>query len=202
MPKYIIIYFLEVIAYMKFHFHHGCRRVFAVLLALLTVLSVLPGEGFAAQFTDYHDPAEHWLNSGSRTNELDINAVITRETFYCDTCEQNTSCTTWRVPEYTRDGLTALSRNICYSDGHMAYGDGTGTILSGVPGVNAFYTGYHWAKSMCDTCGIMNANRGPYSYAYGKNIYILSDCADVFFTKLHCLSRMPQQSQISLLVSA
>lgn len=147
-------------------------------------MSMLPSAAFAAQPTTYRDPAEHWMNAGSRTNELDINAVVSHETFYCHSCKQYTSFTIWRTPEYTRDGQTALTRNVLYSDGTMVDGEGTGSILDGDPGVDAFYTGYHWTKSMCDNCGVMNANGGTSHYGYSKNVYNLYDCASGFSEEL------------------
>ena len=50
-------------------------------------MTMLPSAAFAAQPTTYRDPAEHWMNAGSRTNELDINAVVSHETFYCHCSE-------------------------------------------------------------------------------------------------------------------
>ena len=143
-------------------------------------MSMLPSAVFAAQPTTYRDPAEHWMNAGSRTNELDINAVVSHETFYCFSCKQYTSFTIWRTPEYTRDGQTALTRNVLYSDGTMVDGESTGSILDGDPGIDAFYTGYHWTKSMCDNCGVINANGGATHYGYSKNVYNLYDCASGF----------------------
>ena len=160
--------------------NHGCRRVLALLLTFLMVMSMLPGMAFAAQPTTYRDPAEHWMNASNRTNELDINSVVSHETFYCYACGQYTSFTIWRTPEYTRDGQTALTRNVLYSDGTTVDGEGTGSILDGDPGVDAFYTGYHWTKACCENCGVMNSNGGINSYSYSKNVYILYDCASGF----------------------
>jgi len=169
---------------MKFHSHHGCHRVFSLVLTVLMVMSMLPSAAFAAQPTTYRDPAEHWMDAGSRTNELDVNAVVSHETFYCHSCKQHTSFTIWRTPEYTRDGQTALTRNVLWSDGTMVGGEGTGSILDGDPGVDAYYTGYHWTKSMCDNCGVINANGGTSSYGYSKNVYNLYDCAAGFSEEL------------------
>ena len=47
-------------------------------------------------------------------------------------------------------------------------------------GVNATYTGYHWTKSCCETCGTMNANMGVSDYSFGKNVCWLYDCATAF----------------------
>lgn len=103
-----------------------------MLLALVMCVGMLP-TAFAAQQNSYHDPAEHWLTANNRTNELDINAVVTHETFNCGVCGKQTSFTAWRTPEYTRDGKTALTRNVMYSDGTLLGGEGKGIILDGIP---------------------------------------------------------------------
>ena len=41
-----------------------------------------------------------------------------------------------------------LSRNVLYSDGTMVDGEGKGYILDGTPGVDAYYTGYFFAKTL------------------------------------------------------
>ena len=155
-------------------------RVVALALSAITALSMLPTPASAAQVNSYHDPAEHWLTANNRTNELDANAGVTHETFYCAVCKQGTTFTVFRTPEYTRDGASALSRNVKYSDGTMLGGTGTGTILDGTPGVDAFYTGYHWTKA----CGTMNTNMGLTDYGCGKNVYWLYDCAAEFMEDL------------------
>ena len=159
------------------------KRLLSLLLALVLCLGLVPS-AFAAQQDSYHDPAEHWMQALNRTDELDANAVVTHETFTCAICGQKTSFTVWRTPEYTRDGVTALSRNVIYSDGTMADGETKGTILDGIPGVNAYYTGYHWTKACCDTCGTLNSNTGMSDYDFGKNIYLLYDCAAEFMEDL------------------
>ena len=58
-------------------------RALALLLAVLTLFFVFPLTASAAQENGYHDPADHWLPSNNRTNELDANAVVTHETFLC-----------------------------------------------------------------------------------------------------------------------
>lgn len=158
---------------------HIPRSLISLLLALALTLSLMPA-AFAAQENGYHDPAEHWLTANSRTNELDANAVVTHETFTCHECGKPTSFQTFRTPEYTRDGATAMSRNVKYSDGTMIGGEGTGTILDGTPGVDAYYTGYHWTKAVCINCGTINSNMGVTDYGYGKNVYWLYDCAAEF----------------------
>ena len=86
----------------------------AGLLVVAMFFSFVP-TAFAAQENGYHDPAEHWLTANNRTNELDANAVVTHETFNCCVCDKPTSFTIFRTPEYTRDGVSALSRNVLYS---------------------------------------------------------------------------------------
>ena len=97
----------------KYFFSH---RVLAMLLTLTLCLGMIPTAS-AAQQNSYHDPVEHWQQASNRTNELDVNAIVTHETFYCATCRENTDFTVWRVPEYTRSGETALNRNVKYSNG-------------------------------------------------------------------------------------
>ena len=83
--------------------HHFPRRALSLLLAVVLCMGLIPS-AFAAQENGYHDPAEHWLTASNRTNELDVNAVVTHETFTCCVCEKKTSFLAWRTPEYTRDG--------------------------------------------------------------------------------------------------
>ena len=159
------------------------KRLLSLLLALVLCLGLVPS-AFAIQDNAYHDPAEHWITALDRTDELDANAVVTQETFYCAECDMETTSTVWRTPEYTVDGVSAMTRNVIYSDGTMADGETKGTILDGTPGVDATYTGFHWTKSCCETCGVINSNSGKDAYDYGKNIYILYDCAAEFMEDL------------------
>lgn len=138
---------------------HGLKRMTALLLAVVLCIGMMPS-AFAAQQDSYHDPAEHWQEANNRTNELDANAVVTIETFTCGECGKATSFEVLRTPEYTRDGQTALTRNVKYSDGTMVDGEGKGSVLDGVPGQDAYYTGYHWTKAICQTCGGINTNMG------------------------------------------
>ncbi|MGN1349465.1 MAG: hypothetical protein ACI4VM_00530, partial [Anaerovoracaceae bacterium] len=158
---------------------HMKKRLLSSVMAAVMTFSAVPC-AFAAQQNSYHDPADHWMTSSNRTNELDANAVVTKETFNCAVCGKDTSFSVWRTPEYTRTGETAMSRNVRYSDGTLAGGNGTGTILDGTPGVDAYYTGYHWTKAVCETCGTMNSNMKLTDYSYGKNVYWLYDCAAEF----------------------
>ena len=158
-------------------------RAPSLLLALALCVGLVP-TAFAAQENGYHDPAEHWLTANNRTNELDANSVVTRETFTCGECGKATSFEVFRVPEYTRDGATAMSRNVKYSDGTMVDGEGKGSVLDGTPGVDAYYTGYHYTKAVCETCGGINTNMSKSDYGYLKNVYWLYDCASEFMEEL------------------
>lgn len=155
-----------------------------MLLTLTLCLGMIPTAS-AAQQNSYHDPVEHWQQASNRTNELDVNAIITHETFYCATCRENTDFTVWRVPEYTRSGETALNRNVKYSNGMCIDEVTVGSLDAGVPGENAYYTGYHWTKSVCSRCGDWNSNEtNGAPYAWDKNIYVLHDCAAKFYLDL------------------
>lgn len=159
------------------------RRPMALFLSLALCVGLVPS-AFAAQQNSYHDPADHWQEANNRTNELDANATVTHETFTCGECGQETSFLAFRTPEYTRDGQTAMTRNVRYSDGTMIGGEGKGSILDGVPGKDAYYTGYHWTKAVCETCGGINTNMSKTDYCYQNNVYWLYDCASNFFEEL------------------
>lgn len=158
------------------------KRMTALMLVTVLVVSMFSTTALAVQEDSYHDPAEHWLSAVNRTNELDANATVTSETFNCSVCKKPTSFTVWRTPEYSKDGKTALSRNVKFSDGTCIDEESVGVILDGTPGVDAYYTGYHWTKAMCDICGTMHSNGG--GYKFGKNIYYLYDCSDEFIIPL------------------
>lgn len=155
----------------------------ALFLFLALCVGLVPS-AFAAQQNSYHDPADHWQEANNRTNELDANATVTHETFTCGECGQETSFLAFRTPEYTRDGQTAMTRNVRYSDGTMIGGEDKGSILDGVPGKDAYYTGYHWTKAVCETCGGINTNMSKTDYCYQNNVYWLYDCASNFFEAL------------------
>ena len=163
--------------------HRQRRSLLAAFLAVVMLFSLMPS-AIAAQQNSYHDPAEHWQEANNRTNELDANAVITHETFQCRECKQQTSFLAYRTPEYTRDGETAMNRDVKYSDGTTIDGDGKGNVNDGTPGKDAYYTGYHWTKAVCETCGTINSNMAKTDYGYGKNVYWLYDCAANFFEDL------------------
>lgn len=159
------------------------RRGVAGLLAVVMLFSLVPA-AFAAQENGYHDPAEHWLTANNRTNELDANAVVTRETGTCYECGKATSFEVFRTPEYTRDGQSALLRNVRYSDGTMLDGENKGSVNDGTPGKDAYYTGFHWTKAVCENCGTINSNMDAGDYGYARNVYWLYDCAAEFMEDL------------------
>lgn len=128
--------------------NHKLKSVISMTLAVIMILGMIPGMSvFAAQKNDYADPADNWLTTNSRTNELDINATITYETSWCTNCNMDTTVMTYRVPEYTKLGTTALNRGVKWSDGTMIDGEGKGNLDAGTPGVDAEFTGYHWSAT-------------------------------------------------------
>ena len=157
------------------------KSVLSALLAAVFLLGSAPQVTFAAQSSEYTDPADNWLKANGRTNELDANATTTYETGYCTVCERDTLGLTYRVPEYTKSGETALNRGVKYSDGTLIDGSGTGNLDDGTPGVDAFFTGYHFTKSVCQTCGTLNSIEGPDIYSFNKNVYSLYSCDNNFF---------------------
>ena len=42
-------------------------------------------------------------------------------------------------------------------------------------GQDAYYTGYHWTKAVCQTCNGPNTNMGKTDYCYLRNVYWLYD---------------------------
>lgn len=156
------------------------KSIVSLILAICMMASLVPNV-FAAQSNEYTDPAEVWLSSNNRTNELDVNATTTYETQYCLVCDKHTTVLTYRVPEYTRSGETALNRDVRWSDGTKIDADEKGNLDDGTPGVDAYYTGYHWTKSVCQTCGTINAGDGYSSYGFNNNVYGLNPCDNNFY---------------------
>lgn len=167
------------------------KSLLSVMLTFAMLLSAFPIVGYAAQTSEYIDPAEHWLTSNGRTNELDINSVTTEETQYCAVCEKETTVLTYRVPEYTRSGETALNRAVKYSDGTCIDGVSKGNLDDGTPGVDARYTGYHWTKAVCRNCGTINTVDGLESYNFNNNIYGLNACDHNFFVSFDATAYVP-----------
>lgn len=159
---------------------HILKSAVSLLLTMAISISLVPAT-FAAQSNEYVDPADNWLSSNNRTNELDVNATITNETQYCNVCKKHTSVLTYRVPEYTKTGETALNRGVRYSDGTCIDGISKGNLDNGTPGVDAYYTGYHFTKAVCQTCGTINSGDGPTDYDFNNNVYSLNSCDHNFF---------------------
>lgn len=157
------------------------KNIISVVLATTMLLSLTPTLTFAAQVNEYVDPADNWMESNGRTGELDMNAVTTYETAWCPVCEKSTTMLTYRVPEYTKSGETALNRGVRYSDGTMIDGIGKGNLDDGTPGVDAYYTGYHFTKSVCQLCGTINAIDGTGAYDFNNDVYGLNSCDKNFF---------------------
>ena len=160
--------------------HLKFKSVISIVLTFVMLVGTLPTVNvFAAQKSDYVDPADNWLSTSSRTNELDMNATVTYETEFCGICNKSTVIMTYRVPEYTRSGETAMNHNVFYSDGANKDGSAYGNPDSGTPGINAYYTGYHLTKTVCQNCGTINPLDTEYSF--NKNIYVLNPCNNSFF---------------------
>lgn len=162
-------------------FRNKAKSILSGLLALTMLLSAAPVITYAAQSNEYVDPADNWLSSNGRTNELDMNATTTFETCWCPVCKKETTVLTYRVPEYTRTGETAKNHGVWFSDGRNADGTEIGNLDDGTPGVNAYYTGNHWTKSVCQLCGTINAVDGLDAYNFNKNVYSLNACDHNFF---------------------
>ena len=95
------------------------KSVISAVLAIVMILGTLPAMNvFAAQKSDYVDPADNWLKTNNRTNELDMNATVTYETQWCPVCNKDTTVLTYRVPEYTKSGQTAMNHGVKWSDGY------------------------------------------------------------------------------------
>ena len=170
------------------------KRVLAGIMAASMAMSLIPTISFAAQSNEYVDPADTWIESNGRTNELDVNATITYETTYCPVCDMETTQLTYRVPEYTKSGETALNHGVMYSDGTLIGGTGSGNTDSGTPGIDAYYTGYHFTKSVCQNCGVINSVDGTGSYSFGKNVYTLNPCDHNFFLDFDNTTYTPYDS--------
>lgn len=161
---------------------HNLKTAISTMLAVIMMFGMIPMISVsAAQKGEYEDPADNWLKTNSRTNEMDINATVTYETQWCKACNMDTSAMTYRVPEYTKSGTTALNRGVKFSDGTCLDGKSKGNLDMGTPGVDAYFTGYHWTKSICGNCGIMNTVDGQTGYNYNKNVYTLNGCDHSFF---------------------
>lgn len=170
-------------------------KIISGALAAATLIGTMPVISYAAQSNEYVDPADVWMEANGRTNEFDINATTTYETVYCPVCDMETTQLTYRVPEYTKSGETALNHNVMYSDGTCTDGESTGNLDDGTPGVDAYYTGMHWTKSVCQNCGVINSVDGTGSYSFGKNVYGLNKCDHNFFLDFDNTTYTPYDSE-------
>jgi hypothetical protein len=171
------------------------KSVIASVLSASMFLSAMPIVTHAAQSNEYVDPATVWLAANGRTNEFDANATITYGTLFCPICNKNTTSISYRVPEYTKAGTTALNRSVRYSDGTCMDGVSQGNLDYGKPGVDAFYTGSHWTKSVCQNCGTINACDGTGDYSFGKDVYSLNPCDNNFFLDFDHTAYTPYNSR-------
>lgn len=173
------------------------KSIVSLILTVCMMATFIPA-AFAAQSNEYVDPADSWLSSNNRTNELDVNATTTYETSYCAVCDKDTTVLTYRVPEYTKSGETALNRGVKFSDGTCLDGVSKGNLDDGLPGVDAFFTGYHWTKSVCQTCGTINAVDGPGEYNFNNNVYALNSCDHNFFLDFDATTYEPYDEESHL----
>lgn len=157
------------------------KHILSAALSAVMILGSMPTLTYAAQVNEYVDPADIWVSANGRTNELDFNATITQETGWCPVCNKDTIMLTYRTPEYTKSGTTALNRGVKYSDGTMVDGETVGNLDSGRPNQDATYTTYHFTKSVCQTCGTINSIDGEGSYSFSRNVYGLNSCDHNFF---------------------
>ena len=176
------------------------KRILAGIMAASMAISLVPTLSYAAQSNEYVDPADVWIEANGRTNELDINATTTYETVYCPVCDMETTQLTYRVPEYTKSGETALNRGVQWSDGTMIDGKSKGNVDSGTPGIDAYYTGYHYTKSVCQNCGTINSVDGTDSYSFSKNVYGLNSCDHDFFLDFDNTTHTPYNSKYHTMV--
>ncbi len=164
------------------NFKSKLKNILSAALAVSTLLSgFTPIMTYAAQVNEYVDPADIWVSANGRTNELDFNATITQETSWCTVCNKDTIMLTYRTPEYTKSGTTALNRGVKFSDGTMVDGKTKGNLDNGRPNQDASYTTYHWTKSVCQTCGTINSVDGRDAYGFSRNVYGLNSCDHNFF---------------------
>ncbi len=127
---------------------HSIKSVLSGVLAAVMTIGAMPAISVsAAQVNEYIDPADVWITSNGRTNELDFNATITQETAWCPVCNKDTINLTYRTPEYTKSGTTALNRGVQFSDGTMTDGVTKGNVDDGRPGIDTSYTTYHWSAT-------------------------------------------------------
>lgn len=177
------------------NFKNKIKPLISALLSASMLMSAVPVITHAAQSNEYVDPADVWISSVGRTNELDVNATITYETALCGVCNKHTTVMTYRVPEYTRTGETALNRGVYYSDGTCFDGTTHGNLDDGTPGVDAKFTGCHWTKCVCQNCGTLNAADGTSSYSFNKNVYSLNSCDTNFFLDFDNTAHEPYNSR-------
>ena len=171
------------------------KSVISAVLTIVMLAGTLPTMSvFAAQSNDYVDPADSWLETNNRTNELDANATVTSGTQWCFVCNKETLSISYRVPEYTRTGETALNRGVRYSDGTCFDGKSHGNLDDGRPGIDAYYTGSHWTKAICQICGTLNPSDGVNDYNFNRNVYALNPCDNNFFLDFDNTTYTPYNS--------
>ena len=160
------------------------KSVISAFLAVVMILGTLPAMNvFAAQKSDYEDPADNWLKTNNRTNELDMNATVTYETQWCPVCNKDTTVLTYRVPEYTKSGQTAMNHGVKWSDGYDLEGKKkvtrTVVLRAWTQAIRGIIT-----QSLCQTCGTINSVDGSGAYNFNNNVYGLNSCDHNFLSTL------------------
>lgn len=104
------------------------KKILSSVMAAGMSMSLIPSVSFAAQSNEYVDPADVWIEANGRASEFDINATVTTGTIFCPICDMPTTNISYRVPEYTRTGETAMNRGVYYSDGTCIDGVSKGNL--------------------------------------------------------------------------
>lgn len=68
--------------------NHYSRRALALLLTLVMCVGMIP-TAFCRPAEQLPRPRRALVQASGRTNELDANSVVTRETFKCGECRQS-----------------------------------------------------------------------------------------------------------------
>lgn len=77
---------------------HSIKSMLSGVLAAVMTIGTMPAISVsAAQVNEYIDPADVWITSNGRTNELVFNATIAQETAWCPVCNKDTINLTYRT---------------------------------------------------------------------------------------------------------
>lgn len=116
-----------------------------------------------------------YLQTAEQTS-LIFNATITQETSWCTVCNKDTIMLTYRTPEYTKSGTTALNRGVNFRTEQWLTEKQRAILITDGRIRTPSYTTYHWTKSVCQTCGTINSVDGRDAYGFSRNVYGLNSC--------------------------